>query len=142
MPSEIGFGQIYSFGPFTLDRKAGSLAEDGNPVRLGHRALEVLTALVDRAGDVVSNQELIARVWPDTFVDESNVRVHLASIRKALREGREQTRYIVNVPGRGYRFVAPVTSTRTSPNGHDLPALLTPLFGRSEMLAEIAGILE
>jgi predicted ATPase len=142
MPSEIAFGNIYSFGPFTFDRKAGSLAEDGKPVRLGHRALEVLAVLVERAGDVVSNQELIARVWPDTFVDESNVRVHLASIRKALRDGKDQVRYILNIPGRGYRFVAPIACARTSSSDSGLPALLPPLVGRTKTISEITRALQ
>jgi DNA-binding winged helix-turn-helix (wHTH) protein len=100
--------RLYSFGPFRLYPERGSLFEDSKRVRLGTRALEILIALVERAGEVVSNQDLIARVWPETFVEDNNLRVHLALLRKALRDGQDQVRYILNVPGRGYRFAVPV----------------------------------
>jgi len=79
---DMGPEHIYSFGPFQLHLERGCLFESDKPVRLGNRALEILIALVERAGEVVSNQELIARVWPETFVDDSNLRVHLGAIRR------------------------------------------------------------
>src|SRR5690606_7814074 len=64
---------------------------------------------VERAGDVLSPRELIARGWSGLVVDEANVRVNIASLRKCLGEGKDGARYIVNLPGRGYTFVAPVS---------------------------------
>jgi DNA-binding winged helix-turn-helix (wHTH) protein len=64
--------------------------------------------LVGHSGEVVSKEELIARIWPDTCVSESNLKVQIASLRRALGEGRRGERYVATVNGRGYRFVAPV----------------------------------
>lgn len=77
-------------------------------ISLGHRALEVLATLAERAGSLVSKAEIVARVWPNTIVDEGNLRVHIAALRKALGETEERTSYILNVPGRGYRLAVPV----------------------------------
>ncbi|WP_165779552.1 ATP-binding protein [Mesorhizobium sanjuanii] len=98
-----------SFGNFRLDRASRLLLQDGEPVRVGSRALDLLIALVDRAGDVVGKHELLELVWQGVVVDEAAVRVHLASLRRALGDGRDGARYIVNVAGRGYSFVAPIT---------------------------------
>ncbi len=75
---------------------------------LGGRALDVLIALIERAGEVVSHRELFKRVWPDVVVEESSLRVHIAGLRRALGDGRDGARYIANAPGRGYCFVAAV----------------------------------
>ena len=75
---------------------------------LGSRALEILTALLERRGELVSKQDLMSRVWPNLFVDPSNLAVHISALRRALRDGRDGRRFIVNVRGRGYRFVASV----------------------------------
>ena len=101
-------GQPVLFGPFRLEPARQLLLEDGRPVSLGSRALGLLTALTEQAGAVVSNRDLVARVWPGLFVEDSNLRVHVAGLRKALRDGQDGQRYVVNVPGRGYSFVAPV----------------------------------
>jgi predicted ATPase/DNA-binding winged helix-turn-helix (wHTH) protein len=97
-----------SFGPFRLLPAQQLLLEGETPVRLGSRALEILIALVERAGELVSKSELMARVWPNTFVDEGSIKVHVAGLRRALGDGQPGRRYVANVPGRGYRFVAPV----------------------------------
>src|ERR1700681_4417828 len=77
------------FGPFRC-LPAQMLLFDGDvPVRLGSRAFCILTALLNRQGDVVSKEELIAEVWPDTTVEEGNLRVHMAALRKALRDQDE-----------------------------------------------------
>ena len=78
------------------------------PVRIGGRALDILTALVERPGELVSKRELISRVWPDTVVEEGNLKVNMAALRRALGEGPGAAQYIATVIGRGYRFVAPV----------------------------------
>lgn len=100
---------ILSFGPFTLAPSLRRLTRDGVALRLGSRALDVLIALIGRAGEVVSKDELIAAVWPNTFVDEANLRVHISALRKALGEDQLAAPVIENVPGRGYCFVAAVT---------------------------------
>jgi predicted ATPase/DNA-binding winged helix-turn-helix (wHTH) protein len=99
---------IASFGPFSLHDKARLLERDGVPVKLGSRALDILWLLVSRAGDVVSKNELLAHGWPGLVVEEINLRVHIAEVRKALGDGKEGARYITNIPSRGYCFVAPV----------------------------------
>jgi DNA-binding winged helix-turn-helix (wHTH) protein len=98
----------FSFGPFRLIPEQQILVEDGKPVSVGARGLELLRVLVEHSGKVVSKDELIACVWPDTCVSESNLKVQIASVRRALGEGRRGERYVATVSGRGYRFVAPV----------------------------------
>jgi DNA-binding winged helix-turn-helix (wHTH) protein len=113
-----------SFGPFRLLPAQQLLLEGDTPVRLGSRALEILTALVERAGELVTKNELMARVWPDTVVEESNLKVHVSALRRALGDGQPGRRYLANVPGRGYRFVAPVNLAE--PKEHLVPKSATP----------------
>ena len=98
------------FGPFTLITSERLLLRDREPVRIGSRALEILIALVTRAGDVVTKEELISIVWPRTFVEETNLRVNVSALRKALGDLHEPHRFISNVTGRGYCFVASVSA--------------------------------
>ena len=98
--------------------------KDEQPIPLGGRSLDILIALVERVGEVLTRKELISRVWPDVTVEETNLRVHVTGLRKALGDGRDGARYVVNVPGRGYCFVAPVTRT-TAPQ-QPLPAVEAP----------------
>jgi DNA-binding winged helix-turn-helix (wHTH) protein len=107
----------FLFGSFRLLPRQRLLLSADKPVRLGGRALDILIALVERAGDLVSKDELMARVWPNTFVIEANLTVHVSALRRALRDGIGGSRYFVNVPNRGYYFVAPVvleSNPRTS----------------------------
>jgi len=97
-----------SFGPFRLLREQFLLLEGDKPVPLGSRALEILIALLERHGELVSKQDLMARVWPDVFVEPANLTVHMSALRRALRDGRDRNRFIVNIPGRGYCFVASI----------------------------------
>jgi len=97
-----------SFGPFCLFPTQFLLLEGDKPVPLGSRALEILIALLERRGELVSKQDLTARVWPKLFVDASNLTVHMSALRRALRDGRDGRRFIINVHGRGYCFVASV----------------------------------
>ena len=101
--------EVIAFGPFrlsVLQRRVERVGARNEPVAIGGRALHVLIALVERAGQVVSRRELIDLVWPDVVVEEANLRVQITALRKAL--GADDAQYIVNVPGRGYTFVAPV----------------------------------
>ncbi|MBR0716501.1 transcriptional regulator [Bradyrhizobium liaoningense] len=97
-----------SFGSFRLLRTQFLLLEGDKPVPLGSRALEILIALLERHGELVSKQDLMARVWPNVFVGPANLTVHISALRRALRDGQDGNRFIVNIPGRGYRFVASV----------------------------------
>jgi DNA-binding winged helix-turn-helix (wHTH) protein len=104
--------EIVEFGPFRLHVTARLLQRKGAAVKIGSRSLDLLIALVERPGEVLSRRELMARAWAGLVVDEANLRVNIASLRKCLGEGKEGTRYIVNLPGRGYSFVAPLTRAR------------------------------
>jgi DNA-binding winged helix-turn-helix (wHTH) protein len=100
--------RCFSFGPFVLIPERQLLLKEGSPVRVGSRALEILTVLVERRGELLNKQELISLVWTDTFVDESNLKVNIAAIRKAIDPCDSKLSCIVTVIGRGYRFVEPV----------------------------------
>jgi predicted ATPase/DNA-binding winged helix-turn-helix (wHTH) protein len=140
---------ILSFGPFHLIAAERLLKKAGEPVHLGGRALDILITLVERAGEVVSRKELISRVWSDVTVEEANLRVHIASLRKALGDGRDGARYIANVPGRGYSFVAPVqrsaqigpiTGVSVRPvKFQTLPARLQRMVGRDEIIKALCS---
>src|SRR5262245_4755416 len=101
-----------SFGPFRLFPTQFLLLEGDKPVPLGSRALEILILLLERPGDLISKQELMDRVWPDVFVGPANLTVHISALRRALSDGRDGNRFIINIPGRGYKFVASVAAAR------------------------------
>ena len=103
-----GAACTFSFGTFHLIPTQRLLLEAGKPLQLGSRALDILIALVERHGELLSKEELMAQVWPKMFVEPSNLTVHVAALRRVLGDGRNGNRYLVNIPGRGYRFVAPV----------------------------------
>ena len=96
------------FGPFELSIGERVLRRDGQVLPLGDRALDILTYLADRPGKLIAKQELMDQVWSDVTVEEGSLRVHVAAIRKALGDGQFGNRYIANIKGRGYTFVAPV----------------------------------
>ena len=142
-------GRTFAFGPFRLLPARLLLLEGDRPVRLGSRALEILATLVERAGDLVTKDELTARVWSGIHVEEGNLRVHVAAVRRALGDGQAGSCYLANVPGRGYRFVAPVVLTEGPTGGasrpatveraHNLPAPLTRMVGRSEIVQRLVA---
>src|SRR5277367_6235018 len=96
----------FAFGPFRLFAAERRLEKDGKPVRIGGRALDLLTVLVERAGEVVSNREIFERVWRDVTVDEGSLRFHVKNLRRALGDDQPDARYVTNVSGRGYCFAA------------------------------------
>ena len=144
----------YRFGPFVLVPERQQLMLDGVAVRIGGRALDILTALVERPGEVVGKRALMARVWPDVVVDEGNLKVNMAALRRALGDGSATTAdsYIATVTGRGYRFVAPVESmgasvptprTDAGPRpGHNLPIGTTRIFGRTDVIESLSEELD
>jgi predicted ATPase/DNA-binding winged helix-turn-helix (wHTH) protein len=103
-----GGSSALAFGPFRLLPAERRLERDGKPVRLGGRTLDLLIVLVERAGEVVSNRDLLESVWRDVTVDESTLRFHIKNLRKALGDGQPDARYVTNVSGRGYCFAARV----------------------------------
>lgn len=98
----------YFFGPFHFIPGQQLLLCDERAIRLGARALDILAELVKHPGELLSKEDLIARVWPRSVVEESNLKVHIAGLRKALANHDQNGSYIATVIGRGYRFVAPV----------------------------------
>jgi predicted ATPase/DNA-binding winged helix-turn-helix (wHTH) protein len=151
------------FGPFRLHPGRRVLLEDGQPLRLGSRAFDLLVTLCERAGEVVSSTELLAAAWPNRVVEEGSVRVHIATLRKALGDGQHGRRYIANVPLRGYCLVAPVArlpaegpppqgppgaalprppgaapaAVPAAPAAAPLPLALTRIVGREDAVAEL-----
>lgn len=129
----------FRFGPFVLGAANRSLMLNGSVVALGSRAIDILFFLVSEPGRLRSNEEIVSHAWPNTFVDESNLRVHLSAIRKALGDTRSPPSYIANIPGRGYQFIAPVQRTAiptTSP-----PEVASGIYGRDSAIASIARLL-
>ncbi|MFC4314478.1 transcriptional regulator [Steroidobacter flavus] len=107
-----------SFGPYSLFPRARVLHKDGTPVALGSRALDILIALVERAGEVVNQRELISRAWRGLVVETTNLRVQMTYLRRCLADGEQGARYIANVPGQGYSFVAPVRRSTSQEPRH------------------------
>src|SRR5215831_12358418 len=95
--------ELYEFGPFRVDAGREVVLRDGERISLTSKTFQVLLVLVRRSGELVSKDELMQAVWPDTFVEETNLTRNIFSLRKALGE-TEQNRFIITVPGRGYRF--------------------------------------
>jgi adenylate cyclase len=101
------------FGPFRLDLRRPELQRDGQPVRIHRRALGILCALAEAKGEIVSKDELMARLWPGRIVEEGNLHVHISALRKSLDEHGEGHSLVVTVPGRGYRL-ADLTGLRSA----------------------------
>jgi len=144
---------VLSFGPFSLFAAERLLKKADDPIPLGGRALDILIALVERAGEVVTHRELISTVWPDVTVEKSNLRFQMATLRKALGDGRDGARYVSNVAGRGYCFVAPITHSsakqpvpvaRITPaeRVQKLPPRLTRMVGRDDTVRSLAEQLQ
>ncbi len=135
------------FGPFSIVPARRSLTQDGETVPLGSRAVDILLFLLSEPGVLKTNAEIVSAVWPSTFVDDANLRVHVSALRKALGDIQREPRYIANVPGRGYRFVAEVA--RGTPAGDAakrhkprIPSMASRIFGREETVLTIARQLD
>ena len=138
-----------SFGPFRLLPARRLLLKGHSPVPLGGRVVDLLIALAERPGEIVSKSELIATVWPHACVDAGNLKVRVAALRRALGDGRAGERYISTVVGRGYCFVAPISrSIRPGPVTAELPAAksltnlpapVVRLIGRDEVVGRVSA---
>src|SRR6185295_230946 len=111
----------YEFGPFSLNAAERLLLRDGEPIALAPKVFETLLTLVENPGRLLEKQQLMTRLWPDTFVEEATLARNISDLRKALGESSGEGKYIETVPKAGYRFVATVVrsddqlpSTRSS----------------------------
>src|SRR5215469_926836 len=102
----MAVSRLCAFGPYRLDFERRRLLRGTELVPIQQKALDILLVLVEHHGEVVSKDELMQSVWPDAFVEESNLTQNIFVLRKALGEGPKENRYIATIPGRGYRFVA------------------------------------
>lgn len=147
MPDTNDQDSAIAFGAFRLFPRSRLLEKDGVPQHLGGRALDILIFLAERAGEVVDKRELVKRVWADVNVDEGSLRFHITTLRKALGDAGEGSRYIVNVPGRGYCFTAPLTRAPVAESRpgtaiaspRSLPAPLAKMIGRDDAVEKIAA---
>ncbi|MET0282355.1 MAG: winged helix-turn-helix domain-containing protein [Steroidobacteraceae bacterium] len=140
--------EVLAFGPFRLFMDKRVLLDDRGPVRLGGRAMDLLIALVERAGETVGKNELLHRAWASSVVEDNTLRVHIAAVRRLLGEGHRGERYIINVAGRGYSFVAPVTRLNqraavapAAVGEAALPHLTTRVLGRDEDIKSVLKLL-
>jgi eukaryotic-like serine/threonine-protein kinase len=126
---------VYEFGPFRMDPYKQILLRGGQVIAVTPKAFETLLVLVRSRGEVVSKEELLKEIWPDSFVEEANLTQHIFKLRKALGDTVEGERYIVTLPGRGYRFAVPVRKitegdevliAQASERDHALPSVETP----------------
>ncbi len=99
---------FYEFEDFRVEVSKRLLFRQGQPVRLTPRVFDTLLVLVERKGEIISKDDLMRAVWPDTAVEENNLNQNISALRRALGENRGENRYILTVPGQGYRFIPPV----------------------------------
>jgi DNA-binding winged helix-turn-helix (wHTH) protein/TolB-like protein len=107
---------LYEFGTFRFDPENHLLLSDGSPVSLTPKAFDILLVLVQNGGRLTTKEELMRRVWPDSFVEEANLTVNISILRKLLGETPDGQPYIDTVPKKGYRFVAPVREITEQPS--------------------------
>lgn len=117
MPNEL----VFSFGPFSLYPKRQRLLLGTRPVKLGGRSFELLHLLVQRSGQLVRKDELIAAAWPDVYVHYSNLKVNMSSLRRSLGDVQTAPIYIATIAGHGYRFVAPVRTAISEFDDQEIP---------------------
>ncbi len=133
----------FHFGPYVLRVSKRAVLMNGQPIPLGSRATDILIYLVRHAGELQSNAAIIKNSWPDTYVDEANLRVHISALRRALGDTRREPRFIANVPGRGYSFIGPLSSHVASQPllaepGHERSLSSPELIGRAQAIASLA----
>ncbi len=130
MESDVGATEeTFHFDNFVLSSARRLLTRDGQVLSLGDRALDLLIALISRAGQIVTKRELQERMWPNAMAEETSLRFHMAKLRQALDDGRNGHRYITTQVGRGYCFVAPVELIVTKPSGYSAPTASAAITG-------------
>jgi len=147
VPAHNNQDSVVSFGPFRLFPKSRLLEKEGEPLHVGGRALDILILLAERPGEVVDKRELVKRIWADVNVDEGSLRFHVAALRKVLGDTGKSARYVLNVPGRGYCFVAPFAEAAPQVASvsediippRSLPAQLAKMVGREEVIEKISN---
>ncbi|HEV8487024.1 MAG TPA: winged helix-turn-helix domain-containing protein [Blastocatellia bacterium] len=125
--------RFYDFGPFRVDASERLLLRNGAPIPLTPKVFDLLLLLMRNLGNVLSKDEIMSKLWPDTIVEENNLTVNMSALRKALNDDSSQPQYIETIPRRGYRFVAEVRevnagaapSARTTEPGSIIDASLT-----------------
>ena len=134
--------EAVSFGPYLLRANIRRLERDGVAVQLGDRAFDILCVLIEHAGEIVTNRELMVRVWGKVVVGAGSLRFHINGLRNVLaQEGTQQTQYIKNVTRRGYTFIAPVREATPRSGLGRMPKRPTDIIGRAAEIKEIAGLL-
>jgi adenylate cyclase len=111
--------KFYKFSEFLLDPQSLAFYRQSVPVQLSSRAFHILEYLIERRGAVVEKEEILNRVWQDSFVEEANLAVHISALRRVLGEKKGESRFIRTVSGRGYSFVAEVEETNSAAGFHD-----------------------
>lgn len=127
--NDPGKPAFYHFGEFRLDAKRNMLTRSGKPVSLAYKAFQTLLVLVENQGCIVKKEEILHRVWQDTFVEENSLARNISVLRKILGEEPNSKLFIETVPRRGYRFIAPVTKTGDG--------IVLPVEGTSEQSPEV-----
>src|SRR5271170_4693265 len=122
---------VYEFGPFRMDPEKQVLLREGQLIAVSPKTFETLLVLVRRGREVVSKEELLKEIWPDSCVEEANLSQHIFKLRKALGDTLEGERYIITLPGRGYRFAVPV---RTLTEGGEV--LIAQMRSRAQIVIE------
>src|SRR5688572_1267281 len=110
-----GRKQLYEFRPFRLDPAERRLLRDGEPVALTPKCFDLLVVLVESGGHLLRKEDLLARVWPGQFVEESNLSFNISELRRTLGEGQNGQHFIETVRGKGFRFIAPVQRVDAEP---------------------------
>jgi eukaryotic-like serine/threonine-protein kinase len=129
---------LYEFGKFRCDPREHLLLCEGKPLSLSPKSFEILVALIQSGGRLLTKDELMQQVWPDSFVEEANLTVNISALRKVLGETPGGQRYIETVPKRGYRFVAPVTERLD--DGKSSPTLQTSVVEQGDPSLGIAPV--
>lgn len=145
----IGKTSVIGFGPFRFDPLRREITGETGVLRIGSRALQLLEVLLESPGRLHSREELVERVWPSTVVEDTSLRVHMSALRRMLGDGVDGARYIANVPGRGYAFVAQVhqftadapVAAPPAPDAQPLPSRLTRTIGRERVIVQLADLL-
>jgi len=152
-------GVTYRFGEFEVDVAAYELRREGQPLPLARQPMDLLLLLLERRQELVSREDIAKRLWnPEVFTDvDAGIRTAVLKIRQVLSDSRESSRFVATVPGKGYRFVAPIELVFQSPpqgspgvvgppeqppsSRHNLPADVTSFVGRRKELLELPVVL-